>query len=376
MECESLVKEVHRTPSRMVLALSGGGSQAVAELLTVPGASRTVLEAVVPYGEAALLDWLGGRPEQSCDPRTARAMAVVGFDRARRQAKEEGALMGIGCTAALATDRPRRGEHRAHVAIQTEGETVCWSLHLAKGRRSRRDEEELVARLVLNATAETCGIVPRLPLTLEADESVECRRATGEPAWRELLLGDRQVAAENGAVKTPSVVLSGAFDPLHAGHRRMAEVAEQLLGRRVHFELSIVNADKPPLDYQELQRRLDQFTADEPVLLTRAATFEAKSALFRGATFAVGVDTLRRIATPTYYGDDPAARLAALESIAERGCRFLVFGRDMGTGFVRLSDLDLPKTLQAICQEVPADIFREDISSTALRRAERENREQ
>lgn len=368
-DCETLVEAIHATPWQVMMALSGGGSRALAELLEVPGASRTLLDAVVPYSRAALLDWLGGRPDQFCATETARAMAMVAFGRARRIAGPEAEqLAGVACTAALATDRSRQGEHRAHVAIQTDAETACWSLHLAKGRRSRRDEEQVVAALLLNYIAEACSVSDRLPLGLGDDEPIECHRATARPAWRELLLGRRDVACENGAVETPAIVLSGAFHPLHAGHYRIAEVSEQLVGKPVHFEISIVSADKPPLDYCELECRLRQFGAGQPVLLTRAATFEAKSALFRGATFAVGVDTLRRIASPTYYGDDLAARLAALERIAERGCRFLVFGRDMGTGFIRLSDLDLPGCLQAICQEVPPQIFREDISSTALRR--------
>ncbi len=368
-DCGSLVEAIHAAPCQMVLVLSGGGSRALAELLEVPGASRTLLEAVVPYSEAALLEWLGGRPDQFCSAPTARAMAMVAYNRARCLAgAEAGPLAGVACTAGLATDRPRRGDHRAHVALQTDAETACWSLQLAKGRRNRRDEEQLVATLALNCVAESCRVDDRLPLEPGDGERVRCARAAARPAWRDLLLGRRDVACENGAVETPAVVLSGAFHPLHAGHRRMAEVARQLLGRSAHFEIPIVNADKPPLDYYELECRLAQFTADEPVLLTRAATFEEKSALFGGATFAVGVDTLRRIASPAFYGNNPKARLAALERIASRGCRFLVFGRDMGTGFVRLGDLDLPEALRAICQEVPAKVFREDICSTALRR--------
>ncbi len=341
----------------------------MAELLEVPGASRTLLEAVVPYSRSALLGWVGGRPDQFCSTRTARAMAIVALGRAGRLA-EPGAshLLGVACTAGLATDRPRHGEHRAHVAVQSESETVCWSLHLVKGRRSRRDEEQLVASLVLNCMGEACHVAERVPLPVADDEPIECFRTTGRPAWRELLHGRRDVACENGAVETPAALLSGAFNPLHAGHRRMAEVAEKVLGRQVHFEMAIVNADKPPLDYVELEYRLGQFATDQPVLLTRAPTFEAKSALFRGVTFVVGVDTMRRITSPTYYGNDPAAERAALERIVQRGCRFLVFGRDMGTGFIRLGDLDLPDYLRAICREVPADMFREDISSTALRR--------
>jgi nicotinamide mononucleotide (NMN) deamidase PncC len=50
-----LIRQIHAAAVRMVLAISGGGSSAIGELLAVPGASRTVLEAVVPYSAAALV---------------------------------------------------------------------------------------------------------------------------------------------------------------------------------------------------------------------------------------------------------------------------------------------------------------------------------
>jgi hypothetical protein len=84
-------------------------------------------------------------------------------------------------------------------------------------------------------------------------------------------------------------------------------------------------------------------------------------------TFVVGVDTMHRIADPRYHGGDRAAWQAAMERIAARGCRFLVFGREREGRFVGLEELDLPPGLRDVCRGVPAAVFREDISSTALR---------
>ena len=58
---------------------------------------------------------------------------------------------------------------------------------------------------------------------------------------------------------------------------------------------------------------------------------------------------------------------AAIAEIASRGCRFLAFGRVIDGKFTVLSDLMLPPALAAICDEVPAAEFREDVSSTELR---------
>src|SRR5207245_1087635 len=122
------------------------------------------------------------------------------------------------------------------------------------------------------------------------------------------------------------IVFPGAFDPRHDGHRRMARLAAERLGLTVEHEISILNVDKPPLDFIEMQRRLEQFTDDERLWYTRAATFVEKAALFPGCTFVVGADTIARIAEAKYYGHDGQARDRAIAAIAAAGCRFLVFG--------------------------------------------------
>ena len=112
-----------------VIVVTGGGSQAIADLLAVPGASRTVLEAIVPYSDAALSEFLGSEPAQAASEDTARALAERAAARAR-ELRPEGPSVGIACTAALVTDRPKRGDHRAFVACGDEVRSVT----LDKGR--------------------------------------------------------------------------------------------------------------------------------------------------------------------------------------------------------------------------------------------------
>jgi nicotinic acid mononucleotide adenylyltransferase len=245
---------------------------------------------------------------------------------------------------------------------------------LAKGHRSRAEEEQLVTRLVLNLAADVCGLPSRLELGLLPEEHLESRTTPAPPDWQELLEGVRTLVRHGGqpnpADRASDLVFPGAFHPLHAGHRRMAQVAEAMVGRRADFEISIRNVDKPPLDYTEIQQRLAQFSPGETVWLTRAPTFEEKSQEFPGATFLVGADTIRRIADPRYYSGETAMH-QALERIVGRGCRFLVFGRLGPSGFVRLGDLELPPALRRISVEVSAEQFREDIASSELRRDHR-----
>ncbi len=138
---QELVQRIHDAPGQFVLALNGG-SRALAELLEVPGGSRTLLEATVPYSEDALVSWLGCRPEQFCSARTARAMAVVSFGRALRYGAAETSAAGVASSASLASDPPKHGPHRAHVALQTAARTSCWSLELQKGAGAARKKSK------------------------------------------------------------------------------------------------------------------------------------------------------------------------------------------------------------------------------------------
>jgi nicotinamide mononucleotide (NMN) deamidase PncC len=363
---QKTVEQIHAAGRQLVVAITGGGSRAISDLLTVPGASATVLEAVVPYSLPALQDWLGGKVDHACSERTARAMAMAAFERARQlSTTDPRTLVGIGATASLASTRPKRGPHRVHVAWQTAAATAAYSVELAKGQRSRAEEEAVAAQIVLHAAAEACGFATDLPSTLAASEEAVRREKIAPAAWTELLLGERQFVGAT-TEEPPRAIFSGAFNPLHAGHRRMAELAGRRLGMPVTLELSTTNVDKPPLDFLEIDDRVRQL-ADYSVMLTRAPTFVEKAAIFPDSTFVVGADTIARIADPTYYDGSAASRDAAIAAIAGNGCRFLVFGRNVGGRFVNLANLELPASLRELCDEVPESEFRDDSASTKLR---------
>jgi hypothetical protein len=212
---------------------------------------------------------------------------------------------------------------------------------------------------------------PLYSLLLES-ERVEVRRTEAPPEWTDLLLARRRVVylpaggTEPRAGDHPRAIFPGSFNPPHAGHVRMAQIAAERLGERVWLEISITNVDKPPLDFLSIRERVE-LLVDWNVCLTRAATFVEKAELFPGATFIVGADTLARIAQERYYRGSKEQRDAALARLAGAGTRFLVFGRTLGGHFMSLDDLPLPACLAERCEAVSESEFREDVSSTELR---------
>jgi nicotinic acid mononucleotide adenylyltransferase len=370
--------QIHASGRQLVIALTGGGSGAIGALLQTAGASRAVLEAIVPYSLAALADWIGGKPDQACSDATARAMAVAAFERARQLAPEAEpqAWLGVGATASLATDRPKRGARRIHLAYQTHDRTWIAYHSLDPMAGSRSEDERASAELVLSAIAKGCGVYdPASQLTsatgrgvLAPDEQIDLMLGKSR---RIVLQADSDTDYfDEGAVPAIGLVFPGAFNPVHAGHARMAELAERRNGTRVTWEISVTNVDKPPLDYISIDERVDALRRAEPhrlIALTRAPTFWEKAELFPGATFIVGADTIARIADPSYYGVDLSLRDEAVSSIARQRCRFLVFGREGEGRFKSLAGLELPAALRDLCDEVPEAEFREDVSSTELR---------
>ncbi len=146
-----------------VLVVTGGGTPALADLFTVPGASRTVLEALVPYSDRSMGAFLGYTPAQSTSAETAAALARTACERARAlRPSPDLEVVGVACTAALVTDRPRKGEHRAHVAVCRGESVTVRSLTLEKNARTREGEERVVADLLLSAMGRAFGLAPAI----------------------------------------------------------------------------------------------------------------------------------------------------------------------------------------------------------------------
>jgi len=372
---QQLISTLHASGRKAALAITGGGSGAVGELLRVPGGSRLLIEAQVPYDALALATFLGFAPAQACSSDTAIAMAQTVRARATRLVPACTDLVGLGATAALVSDRPRKGEHRFHIAFANSAGIAHCTCVLAKGRRDRAAEEDLVSRAIVLSLARACGIAAPSPRSLlDADDHYAETVVAAVDTIDQLLVGelDRITVQPDGQIMLsapqPFVLFPGSFNPMHEGHVLLARVAEELRQQPLAFEIAVTNVDKPPLAGETVRHRLAQFAWKSPVELTRAPTFLEKSRLFPSTTFVIGADTAERLVAPKYYGDDELQMHVALEEIANAGSSFLVAVRIDAVGRVRaLNDIPVPRRYADLFSEIPEHRFRVDTSSSEIR---------
>jgi hypothetical protein len=367
-----LIQRIHDSAHKLVFEFAGAGSQALFWLHSVAGSSRTILEATDRYAAASLADLLGGPPEQAVARETALAMADAAYRRAMRLTDGAAGNFGVGCTAAIATDRARRGADRCWIATRDRAGYRVYGLEMIKGARDRQGEEALVSRLLLRAIADASGVEDGVLLGLLDGEQLEADVIAKADPLAQLLDGTARsvIITPDGRREADApvrgVLVSGSFNPLHVGHERLAHAASEALSLPAHFELPVLNADKPPLGYAEIERRLDQFRERYTIVLSREPLFVGKAELFPGCVFAIGYDTAERLVEPRYYGGEPG-RDAALDSIRANSCRFLVAGRVEDGVFRTLADIDIPDGFCDLFVELPERAFRIDLSSSEIR---------
>lgn len=271
------VDAVHASPVRAVLHVTGGAAQSLGWIMSAPGASRTLIEARVPYARESMMELLGGRePKQYVSVKTARDLAATAYRRGVRLSpagQSARHVVGVGCTCALSSVPAKKGEHRCVVATYGMAGVTEYALSMEKGRRDRWEEDSLASRVVVQALVDAAAEASAAEAaTGGADDRRQRRRTVARKKEAEDG-GDEKAGSEKNekvdvlstAVHppgdvltvtrtpvgdaldwltsgggdlveltdgvptalgvlpslTPALVLPGSFNPLHEGHRGM-----------------------------------------------------------------------------------------------------------------------------------------------------------
>ncbi|KAL2324133.1 hypothetical protein Fmac_023191 [Flemingia macrophylla] len=371
----NVVGAIHSSRYQAVVHLAGGASQVVGLLLSVPGASNTVLEVVVPYSKMSLIQLLGKIPSQFCSQQTAEDMASLAYNRALKLSKPGSPVVGVGFTGSLASSRSKLGEHRFYMSTRTADQLWISRVTLTKGLRTREEEDRVSSYLLIKAIANACKVsATSVSVLSESEVSDECETQFNEDQQLEQLINGQicfkiypfanEIPAER------KIIMPGSFNPLHDGHIKLMEVAIRICGDGYPcFEISAINADKPPLSVSQIKARVKQFEkVGKTVIISNQPYFYKKAELFPGSAFVIGADTAVRLIDPKYYDGDYNKMLKILVGCKETGCTFLVGGRNVDGAFKVLDDIDVPEELKDMFVSIPAEQFRMDISSTEIRK--------
>jgi nicotinamide mononucleotide (NMN) deamidase PncC len=292
---------------------TGAGAGIADRLWSMPGASAYLSGVSFPYAAAETRELLGFSPEGACSEDTAIDLACAAFMKAYRFGGN--APVGVGVTAAVPTDRARRGKDRAHFCVVTDDQVLAASVEFPKHTRATAGThcDSFALDLLADAMGMGGGPIAR-DVTAKARE-----RFFLHPYFDPT---GRRFAAPPAAI----ALMPGAFDPPHAGHFGIADEVERRHHVPVVFHVTADTPHKGELSVQELLRRgallrghRALFTRGDPLYIDKARRFP-------GVPLVLGSDALARMLDPKW---GPAVK-PMLYEFARLGTRFFVSPRTIG----------------------------------------------
>lgn len=434
------------------IAIAGGGGHSISTLAATSGASSMLLEGIVTYDRRSFRSYVGLLSNSTRIRYNSLEAAKLASETALKKAlnfktynlRQMNRCVGIGSASALVSSSSTDNERGSGYVVATRADGSQLSVQVALGSRAesngrtRMEEDIFISHLILRSieliiqpahvksnrqcrTRTNAGdvileewgrVLPKSGENVDAAFSAAQRLLDGDEQALVLLPvyeGGRPTtfeALQYPVIPDGSLVMPGSFNPPHKGHISLGQAAVRAAERMGYFsrhaelpifmELSLTNADKPPIDPKTASERIHKFLTLEDlpkqwgIVLTRAPLFSQKVTCLQECvmeradgrhgkmSFVIGADTLGRILNPKYYNDD---REQMINSLLSMKAHFFAGGRveqkkespgpaQFITGEEELSGL--PEELKSKFSIIEEQEFRVDISSTELRQKEAE----
>ena len=392
-----MIRKIFDSGCRLAVYASGSHSSLLSWLTLQPGASRCVVELRNLYSHGAASNVIGKTNNTAVTEQVATALARKAYTNTMKYELSEaagdvyevraGKVLGVGATGAIRSDRDKKGDHKAFIALINSGKTVTFRAKLAKGRRTREEEDRFLSEQALQLvmlfnegrTSEYHQLTQSKKYLSEDELELVSEQCTlkmmcqmlGEEVESILLLPSGEVIYD---VQLDGYgLLAGSFNPVHDGHiKLMKEAAVECKNetKRVVAEISVKNMDKGVKDIEQvIEQRVSKLLEKKvPVLLTMKGMFSDKNSFLKNGHFILGADTLVRLLDSKYYGGSRERMIMALGGFSRCNNRIVVAPRyDSKAGqLVELNSMDILEALRENIVELKN--FRVDISSTEIRK--------
>lgn len=381
LETQRAVEQLINSKSaRIAIAASGAGAGLQEILWSVPGISSVLEEAIFPYSEVAIRRFVQRPLGRMLHQESAVALAVAAFLRS-----QEGALraklnlkpIGLGISAAVPTNRTRRGAEEVYIALRDSTSIQCAQISFERGQLNRKEMGHLCDMFGLNAILSWAGF-EQVELKLKQNSSHgDLEVSNGKIKLRKLEYLPQNhpedfVIDEQGAIRAPQEILTkrhlllpSSLNPFHFGHDNLALRAIEETGRPVIFELSLSNVDKAKLDVKTALDRAIQLRGRWPLLVTNNAALFIQKAQRYGCSFIVGLDTAERTVDASARYNDGRPNLQVLEELDHLGIKFYVAERGNERNVSSLSSA-LPPHLKNLFLRLTG---KWEVSSSELRKS-------
>jgi len=139
--------KIQTTDCKFFVAVTGGGLSFISKF-SVPGASKNLVGAIVPYDKTLFEKFVGGEVDKFASEEGAFKLAKASYNEVLEAGHSSDKAIGIGVSCSLATlnERPGRA-HKVHIVFYTKPRSYFLSVEMDQSR-TREQEEELVCKWI------------------------------------------------------------------------------------------------------------------------------------------------------------------------------------------------------------------------------------